>query len=149
VTPMTREESLTAFVGEARWFGGKGREFEVTGLTDTVLADDVTTTLLTVSYAEGGSDLYQVPIASYDGPQERLTHALIGQWDDQWHYDAVHDREAMQAWLRAFATAAARGADAETGRRGALPPPPGPSTTSTWSRTRRCSRASRATPRSP
>jgi maltokinase len=102
---MTREESLTAFVGEARWFGGKGREFEVTGLTDTVLADDVTTTLLTVSYADGGSDLYQVPIASYDGPQERLTHALIGQWDDQWHYDAVHDREAMGAWLRAFATA--------------------------------------------
>src|SRR3954447_20972148 len=102
---MTREESLTAFVGEARWFGGKGREFEVTGLTDTVLADDVTTTLLTVSYADGGSDLYQVPIASYDGPQERLTHALIGQWDDQWHYDAVHDRETMQSWLRAFATA--------------------------------------------
>jgi len=102
---MTREQSVAVFVGEARWFGGKGRDFEVTDLRDLDLADDVTTTLVTVAYADGGSDLYQVPIASYDAPQDRITHALIGQWDDQWHYDAVHDRESMQAWLRAFAAA--------------------------------------------
>ena len=102
---MTREQSVAVFVGEARWFGGKGRDFEVTDLRDLDLADDVTTTLVTVAYADGGSDLYQVPIASYDAPQDRITHALIGQWDDQWHYDAVHDRESMQAWLHGFAAA--------------------------------------------
>src|SRR3954452_4586984 len=104
---MTREQSLTAFITEARWFGGKGREFEITDLRDLVLSDDVTTTLVTVSFAPTGSAsaetaLYQVPISSYDAPEDRITHALIGQWDDQYHYDAVHDREAMQAWLHAF-----------------------------------------------
>ena len=49
--------------------------------------------------------LYQVPIASYDEPQDRIGHALIGEWDDQFHYDAAHDRESMQGWLQAFAIA--------------------------------------------
>jgi maltokinase len=106
---MTSEDSriryLTAFVGEARWFGGKGRDFEITGARDITLSDDVMTTLLTVTYTDGGSDLYQVPISSYAAPQDRLGHALIGEWDEQFHYDAVHDREAMQGWLAAFAEA--------------------------------------------
>jgi maltokinase len=106
---MTREQaltkSLTAFVGEARWFGGKGRDFEVTAVRDLPLSDEVTTTLVTVSYADGGSDVYQVPISSYDDPEDRLGHAFIGEWDDQFHYDDVHDREAMQGWLSAFAAA--------------------------------------------
>jgi maltokinase len=106
---MTHEHSrtwfLTAFVGEARWFGGKGRDFEVTEVREVPLADDVVTTLVTVSYGDGGSDLYQVPVSSYDDPQDRIGHALIGEWDDRYHYDAVHDREAMQGWLAAFAEA--------------------------------------------
>jgi maltokinase len=106
---MTREQarirSLTSFVADARWFGGKGRDFELTEVREVPLADDVTTTLVTVSYADGGTDLYQVPFSSYDAPEERLGHALIGEWDEQFHYDAVHDREAMQGWLAAFAAA--------------------------------------------
>jgi len=106
---MTREQqrirSLSSFVAEARWFGGKGRDFELTDAQEVALADDVTTTLVTVSYADGGTDLYQVPVSSYDDPEERLGHALIGEWDDRFHYDAVHDREAMQGWLAAFAEA--------------------------------------------
>jgi maltokinase len=97
---------LQAFVAEARWFGGKGREFEVTEVRDLSLADDVTTTLVEVTFADDGETaLYQVPIASYDAPEERLAHALVGQWDDRYHYDAVHDREAMHHWLEAFAAA--------------------------------------------
>ncbi|HET6165193.1 MAG TPA: hypothetical protein VFE07_00030 [Marmoricola sp.] len=102
---MTRERSLAAFVADARWFGGKGRAFEITEVRDLRLADGVTTTLVTITYDDGSSDLYQVPISSYDVPEDRLGHALIGEWEDRLHYDAVHDREAMQGWLDAFATA--------------------------------------------
>ena len=106
---MTREEamtkSLTGFVADARWFGGKGRDFEISDVREIELTDGVTTTLVTVAYADGGTDLYQVPISSYDEPADRIGHALIGEWDDLFHYDAVHDRDAMQGWLRAFAAA--------------------------------------------
>ena len=115
---MTREHALTAFITDARWFGGKGREFEVTDVRDVDLAPGVTTTLVTIRYAGSADDpsagpgqaapetaIYQVPISSYDEPEERIAHAFIGEWDDQQHYDAVHDRDAMQGWLEAFAAA--------------------------------------------
>jgi maltokinase len=100
---MTREAYLAAYLADARWFGGKGREFEITDVREIQLGDDITTTLVTIGYDDGGSDLYQLPLSTYDEPQDRLGHALVGEWDEQFHYDAVHDREAMQAWLRAFA----------------------------------------------
>jgi maltokinase len=100
---MTREAYLAAYLADARWFGGKGREFEITDVREIQLGDDITTTLVTIGYEDGGSDLYQLPLSTYDEPQDRLGHALVGEWDEQFHYDAVHDREAMQAWLRAFA----------------------------------------------
>lgn len=101
-----RTEALTGFIAEARWFGGKGRDFQVTDVRDLELTDGVTTTLVTVTYADDdSSDLYQVPLASYGAPEERISHAFVGEWDDQFHYDAVHDREAMQGWLEAFAAA--------------------------------------------
>jgi len=44
----------------------------------------------------------------YTDPEHRLDHAFVGWWEDPdvgWvhAYDAVHDREAMAAYLRAFA----------------------------------------------
>jgi maltokinase len=100
---MTREAYLAAYLADARWFGGKGREFEITDVREILLGEDITTTLVTIGYEDGGSDLYQLPLSTYDEPQDRLGHAHVGEWDEQFHYDAVHDREAMQAWLRAFA----------------------------------------------
>lgn len=103
---MTRDAALAAFVADARWFGGKGRDFTLIDVRDLDLADGVRTTLVEVAFT-GSTEtaLYQVPISSYDEPQDRIGHAFIGEWDDQLHYDAVHDRESMQAWLRAFAAA--------------------------------------------
>jgi maltokinase len=102
----TLEQTLHGFVAEARWFGGKGREFEVTEVREVPLADGVTTTLVSVTFADDGETaLYQVPLASYDAPEERLSHAFVGQWDEQFHYDAVHDRDAMHGWLESFAAA--------------------------------------------
>jgi maltokinase len=103
---------LSEYLEGARWFGGKGRGLRVTGVRRLgVIAEKeprVVVDLAEVSYADGGTDLYQVPLALYADPEHRLDHAFVGWWEDPdagWThaYDAVHDREAMGAYLRAFA----------------------------------------------
>ncbi|MCZ4500048.1 MAG: hypothetical protein JWQ74_2603 [Marmoricola sp.] len=97
-------DQLAAHIAAARWFGGKGRAFEVTTVTELALAPGVATSLIGLRFADDGTtDLYQLPLSSYDEPQERLLHATVGVWGGRHHYDAVHDRDAMAAWLRAFA----------------------------------------------
>ena len=96
-----------------RWFGGKGRPYAVTGVrTIGELPGGppvVAIHLVEVTYsdAEGGTELYQVPLSSYQEPEHRLDHAFVGWWEDPQHgwvhaYDALHDREAMALWQRAF-----------------------------------------------
>ncbi len=103
---------LSEYIEGARWFGGKGRGLRVTGVRRLgVVADEsprVVVDLVEVSYDDGGTELYQVPLALYTDPEHRLDHAFVGWWEDPdagWvhAYDAVHDREAMAAYLRAFA----------------------------------------------
>nr|WP_246298785.1 hypothetical protein [Nocardioides panaciterrulae] len=109
-------ELLAAYVGKARWFGGKGRPFRVTGSRRlgevpgcVPEGPRVALELVTIGYDDGGpEDYYQLPLAFYAEPQERLEHALVGAWTDEEFgpshvYDAVHDREAMACWLRSFA----------------------------------------------
>ncbi|MEO5665002.1 MAG: phosphotransferase [Nocardioides sp.] len=114
---MTLAPALKDYIDGARWFGGKGRDWQVGGIRRvgtlpgstrdlTVVID-----LVEIAYADGDSDFYQVPLALYPDQQDRLGHALIGQVDDpelnqHWAYDAVHDRKAMALWLQAFASAA-------------------------------------------
>lgn len=108
------QDQLTAFVAGARWFGGKGRDFELSGSRRLgVLATEGEVTavvdVVTVAYADGEIDLYQLPLALYTEPQDRLGHAWVGSWEDPERgvvhvYDAVHDREAMAGWLRGFDT---------------------------------------------
>lgn len=112
---------LEDYLVRTRWFGGKGRPFrvershalaELTGHSEGPL---VTVYLVTVAYDddEGGSEIYQVPLAAYERPQERLSHAFVGMTDDergaQHLYDAVHDADAMALWLDAFVAAEANG----------------------------------------
>jgi maltokinase len=106
-----RLRQLTEFIEGARWFGGKGRGPQVTAVRRIgVIADEdprVVVDLAEVTYDDGGVDLYQVPFALYPEPEHRLDHAFAGWWEDPdvgWThaYDAVHDREAMAAYLRAF-----------------------------------------------
>ncbi|KQV67604.1 hypothetical protein ASC64_10220 [Nocardioides sp. Root122] len=115
-------EELQHWVAEARWFAGKGRDWtlasvrrvgelprptEDDGLAPPPEGLRVVIDLAEVAYADGESELYQLPLACYTEPQDRLDHAFIGEWDDDaghvWVYDAVHDRESMALWLRAFA----------------------------------------------
>ncbi|MDR7251144.1 maltokinase [Nocardioides sp. BE266] len=104
---------LTSWIDQARWFGGKGREWTLTGLRRVGELPDppdglrVAVELAEISFGDE-TELYQAPLAYYAEPQDRLSHALIGEWDDEdfghaWVYDAVHDRESMALWLQAFA----------------------------------------------
>ncbi len=110
--PGDARRQLTDFIEGARWFGGKGRAGEVTDVRRLgVIAEDgprVVVDLAEVTYPDGDIDLYQVPLALYTDPEHRLDHAFVGWWEDPevgWThaYDAVHDRDAMAAYLRAFA----------------------------------------------
>ncbi len=107
---------LAAYIAEARWFGGKGRDMRVSGVRrlDWLEADPPEGTpharveLVTVDYADGDTELYQVPLAYYSEMQERLAHALVGVWQDEelgevHAYDALHDRVSTHQWLIAFA----------------------------------------------
>ena len=92
---MSVHDTVKQFVEQARWFGGKGREFEVTGFRHLDLD------LVTLDYGDE-REYYQLPLAHYPEPQEHLEHALVGSWDGAFVYDAVHDRAAMAHLLAAF-----------------------------------------------
>jgi maltokinase len=106
-------EHLKAFIESARWFGGKGRDFEVSdvrriGWVETGTATRASIDVATIVYAGGDREFYQLPLAFYAEREERLGHAFVGWWEEPelggfvHAYDAVHDREAMTGWLRAF-----------------------------------------------
>ncbi|GAB3259039.1 maltokinase N-terminal cap-like domain-containing protein [Nocardioides dilutus] len=122
---MSRSPALTldptvfeAYLARTRWFGGKGREFAVSDVRTVGMVPGgpplVVIHLVEVTYADSGPDsgegdteLYQVPLALYEHPEPRLDHAFVGWWEDPEHgwvhaYDALHDREAMALWQRAF-----------------------------------------------
>ena len=103
---------LSEYIEGSRWFGGKGRGLRVTGVRRLgVISEEsprVVVDLAEVTYDDGGVELYQVPLAFYTDPEHRLDHAFVGWWEDPdigWThaYDAIHDRDAMAAYLRAFA----------------------------------------------
>ncbi len=112
------KDQLKSFLENARWFGGKGRTFEVVEVRRLALpgsADPDTTAplglvtieLVTVRYDSGETDVYQVPLSYYLGERPRLNHALVGVWEDYelghvWAYDALHDHSATPLWLRGF-----------------------------------------------
>ncbi|MEX0428794.1 phosphotransferase [Nocardioides sp. DS6] len=112
------------YLVRTRWFGGKGRPFEVTAITAVgevpgrvETSPHVVVYLVEVTYGDAvagaapDTELYQVPLSFYAHPEGRLDHAFIGWWEDPAYgwvhaYDALHDREAMACWLRSFARAA-------------------------------------------
>ncbi len=99
------EPALVEFISQARWFGGKGRAFAVTDVRVVPLRAGeprVSIGLVTLSFDDGGSDVYQCPVASYAEPQERLGHAFIAVVEGRYVYDALHDRDATHVWLEEF-----------------------------------------------
>lgn len=116
---------MQAYLAKSRWFGGKGRAFEVVDSrrlalpgaeeTDEATGRTVVVEILTLRYTDDSTgpgqartELYQVPVAYYAQEQSGLRHALIGDWHDErlghvWAYDALHDHAATPLWLRGFA----------------------------------------------
>jgi maltokinase len=119
VTP--EPEVYVRYLERTRWFAGKGRPFEVSGVRRigevpgrSEDGPHVVIHLVEVAYddAEGGSELYQVPLALYADPESRLDHAFLGWWEEPGigmvhAYDALHDKVAMASWVRSFDAAAA------------------------------------------
>ncbi|WP_435742138.1 maltokinase N-terminal cap-like domain-containing protein [Nocardioides sp. SYSU DS0663] len=117
---------FVTYLEKTRWFGGKGRPFEVTAVRrigdvpgSVEGGPRVVDHLVELTYGDapaspGGAaekEVYQVPLALYAEPESRLDHAFIGWWEEPgagWvhAYDALHDREAMACWLRSFVAAA-------------------------------------------
>ena len=107
-------DTLRDFIADARWFGGKGRDWTLTGvrrvgeLPDPPPGLHVTIELAEIRYDSGETELYQLPLAYYAEDQARLEARLgrrLGRrrFGHAFVYDALHDREAMGLWLRAFA----------------------------------------------
>ena len=114
---MSDHPQMTTYLGEARWFAGKGRSYDVVDVerVGTLPGPPVVTVdVLTVEYAatdteEAAREHYQMPLSHYPEEQGRIRHAYIGPHYDEelgelHTYDAVHDREAMQVYLQTFAT---------------------------------------------
>ncbi|GAA5150281.1 phosphotransferase [Nocardioides marinquilinus] len=118
----TPREAIAPYLAKTRWFGGKGRDFEVGEVRRVATLGDgdpwVDVLVVELRYADGDVEHYQVPLTLYTDPERRLDHAFLGWWEDAergWvhAYDALHDREATRLWLLGFV--AAREADSGAG----------------------------------
>jgi maltokinase len=119
------------YLVKTRWFAGKGRPFTVADIRTlgevpgrVVGGPRVVIHLVELRYsdAQGGSEIYQVPLSFYEHAETRIDHAFVGWWEDPQYgwahaYDALHDREAMASWLRSFDAAAAGTVTDESGLR--------------------------------
>jgi maltokinase len=101
---------VASWLPTQRWFAGKGRELtvEVAALADIQAAGgpstpDVAIWTARVSYDDGTSELYQLPLVIRDSAEEGLEHVLLGSFDDgermHWVYDALHDKDVTRGWL--------------------------------------------------
>ena len=103
--------ALEQYIAGTRWFGAKGRGFEVSDVREIPVREDLRIVLATVTFEGGENATYQVPMAYYDKPQEHLEHALVGTWVDRrlgevFGYDALHDHAMTPYLLEAFAEGA-------------------------------------------
>jgi maltokinase len=102
-------ELLQDWLPQRRWFAGKGRPIASVAVSPSAwLVSDpaVRIELVQVTYADGGTEIYQVPVEYRAEPAEALAHALIGQATvDElgpgpcWAYDALHDKSVTNTWL--------------------------------------------------
>jgi maltokinase len=110
---MAIEDALATWLGNQRWFAGKGQELrDLAIVADTeLLAGDPGLRHLILAVSHGTSvDYYQVLIGLRRRLPGRLKHARIGpSGDGRQVYDALHDADLTKTLLAGIA------ADAETG----------------------------------
>ena len=99
-------DMLADWMPGQRWFGGKGREWA--GVTEEGFFLDQSDPALSVhrvrvSYADGASETYLVPLSWRSAPAEELSSAFVGAVSgangENYAYDAMRDRDATVPWL--------------------------------------------------
>lgn len=107
MTDVVTFEQLHAWMEAQRWFGGKGRSWQVEDMRVlAVLSEREPTVQIVVvglSFDDGELQDYQVPLSIYDDPQPRLDHVLISD-AGPYVYDALHDMPAAARWRDALRT---------------------------------------------
>ncbi len=97
---------LADWMPHQRWFGGKGREWS--GVTEEGFFLDQSDPALSVhrvrvSYTDGATETYLVPLSWRDSPAEELSSAFVGAIagsnGSNYAYDAMRDRESTVPWL--------------------------------------------------
>ena len=107
--PHPEPLDLSDYLGHQRWFAGKGRVWQIVRQTTVGRpGPEVRIDVVTVAYDDGETETYQLPLVSYDSPQEHLAHAFVGEQvhadrSVQHVYDALHDKEVTGLWLEAIA----------------------------------------------
>jgi maltokinase len=104
---MTSLSELVAdWLPRQRWFGGKGRTFDVSLRELTTLTADrpeVTIWLADVHFDNGDASTYQLPLVFRDEAEPGLEHVLVGSLatdaGTRLVYDALHDKAVTQVWL--------------------------------------------------
>ena len=108
---------LAAFLAQQRWFAGKSRAWEVTNAVDLGWlrreAPAVRILLVTVTYDDGDTETYQVPLVHHARLVDTLMHVFVGEGTDEngervFVFDALHDKEATELWWRGIAESTAR-----------------------------------------
>jgi maltokinase len=100
-------ELLAGWMPGQRWFGGKGREWaDVTAEGFFLDQSDPVLSVhrVRVTYADGATETYLVPLSWRESPAEELSSAFIGAVADShggenYAYDAMRDRDATVPWL--------------------------------------------------
>ena len=99
------------YLSHQRWFAGKGRSWQVSdSLTVGRLREHapgvsgVRVDVVQVTYDDGETETYQLPLATYDTPASHLAHAFVGEESDtdgstRYVYDALHDKNSTELWL--------------------------------------------------
>lgn len=109
---------LTDWLPTQRWFAGKGRPISrvETGAGTALAAEAaglrVVHHLVTVHYADGDPQTYQVPLALRDGPLPGAERSLLGTAPEEgFVYDAAHDPAASALYLDLLRATGAGGPD--------------------------------------
>lgn len=100
----TLDELLAAWVPRQRWYGAKGRP--VAAVTAEPLGEplhgepaDLLPLVVAVTLDGGEVQHYQVPLSRRRAPWDDIGHALVGDDDGAWYYDAPHDPDAAGVLL--------------------------------------------------
>ena len=93
-----------------RWFAGKGRSSSTVSLRILeTLAEgppQLSVWLAAITYDDGVTETYQLPLVVRPEMVPNLEHVLLGSvaidGEPHWIYDALHDKDVTQEWLLAI-----------------------------------------------